>query len=90
MPVTLPGVIQLVRIRDLGEARAWVLGQGVEVEAVGYEADDLDDVSLSFFKSSAPSLRIIPLGSESNLHRQCQRPGRQRAKRTDGLRGLPS
>jgi hypothetical protein len=42
LSVTLPGVVELVAICDLGEERAWVFGQRVEEDSVDDNSDALN------------------------------------------------
>lgn len=41
VPVTLPGVVELVGVSDSGQERSRILGERVEVEAIDYECNDL-------------------------------------------------
>jgi hypothetical protein len=41
MAVALVSVIQLVGVRDLGQERAWVFGQGVEEDSVNDDGSGL-------------------------------------------------
>lgn len=42
MAVALPGVVQLVAIRELGDERAGILGERVEEDAVDGDREELD------------------------------------------------
>ena len=42
LSVTLPGVVELIAICDLGKERTWVLGQRVEPDSVDDNSDALN------------------------------------------------